>query len=467
VVGGHGPGAECYVLRVLRGRPELPIRPYAQRAEARAPRGLHISGVVRAIAMIVVLLSALAASATATTAATRHRRVHHHANSRRHHVRARHHARIHHHRRGAHRSCASPLAAAGSAAVTAEAAVAPQVRVRNPFGSELFGIASGGGLQAEPGRERRRDIDDDRRAGARWIRVDINWAQIQPVGPGHFDWRVIDRVVRRARRCRMHVLGTIMYSPPWTRPPGTSPIYSPGSAALGTFAGQAARHLSRLGVHDYEIWNEPNSGSFMQPEPDAGAYAAMLVAADKAIKAVAPQATVVTGGLAPASNSADSISPLTFLRQLYRAGAGGYFDAVGDHPYTWPAMPGARRSWSPWYQMYRRHDSLRSIMKAHGDGAKRIWATEFGAPTGGPRGSAFVSDATQARMVARAYELWAHYRWAGPLFLYQGRDAGIAKTTIGNFFGFINFNFTRKPAFSAYQRAALLISDAVRDSKRR
>jgi polysaccharide biosynthesis protein PslG len=407
--------------------------------------------------MVVVLLSALAAAATTTTAATRH----HHAHSRRHHVRA------HHHRRGAHRSCTSPLAVASPAAVSAEAAVAPRLRVRNPFGSHLFGIASGGGLQAEPGRERRRDIADDRRAGARWVRVDINWAQIQPAGPHRFDWRVIDRVVRRARRCGMHVLGTIMYSPPWTRPPGTSPIYSPGSAAYATFAGEAARHLSRLGVHDYEIWNEPNSGSFIEPVPDVGAYAAMLIAADEAIKAVAPHATVITGGMAPASNSDDSIAPLTFLRQLYRDGAGGHFDAVGAHPYTWPAMPGARRPWSAWYQMYRRHNSLRSIMKAHGDGAKRIWATEFGAPTGGPRGSGFVSDTTQAKIVARAYHLWAHYKWAGPLFLYQGRDAGVAKTTIGNFFGFINFNFTRKPAFSAYQRVALLISDALRDSKRR
>ena len=88
---------------------------------------------------------------------------------------------------------------------------------------------------------------------------------------------------------------------------------------------------------------------------------------------------------------------------------------------------------------------------AHGDGAKKIWATEFGAPTGGPRGS-YVSDATQAAMVNRAYDLFASYSWAGPLFLYQGRDAGGSSSTIENFFGFINHNFTPKPAFRIYQQ---------------
>jgi polysaccharide biosynthesis protein PslG len=365
------------------------------------------------------------------------------------------------------RGCRSPLAATGPTAVTAVAARAPRLRVANPFGTGLFGIAAGGALQIEPRAELHRDLANDRRAGARWIRVDVNWAQIQPDGPHGFIWRPINRVVRAAHRCGMHVLGTLMYSPPWTRPPGTSPTYSPGSVAFARFAREAARHLRPMGVHAFEIWNEPNSSAFFTPAPSAEAYAAMLIAADRAIKSVQPHATVVTGGMAPAANASGSIAPLTFLRGLYRHGAKGHFDAVGAHPYCWPAYPGSPRFWSAWYQMYRRHDSLRSIMIAHGDGAKRIWATEFGAPTDGPPHSGFVSDGVQAAMVARAYRLFAGYPWAGPLFLYQGRDAGVSSSTIANFFGFINFNFTRKPAYSAYQRTQLLVTDALLDSRRR
>jgi hypothetical protein len=402
----------------------------------------------------------VAVAAGPAAAAHRHGR-HRHAARPRHrvHVRAR--------PRVQHRGCESPLATARPSAVTAVAERAPSLHVRNSFGTSLFGIASGGALQIEPRPELRRDLADDRRAGAQWIRVDINWAQIQPVGPHQFSWLPINRVVRAAKRCGLHVLGTIMYSPPWTRPPGTPATYSPGSTSFGRFAREAARHLRPMGVHTFEIWNEPNSQVFFTPTPSASAYTAMLIAADRGIRSVQPHATVITGGLAPAPNANGSISPLRFLRGIYAAGGHGYFDAVGAHPYCWPAFPGARDAWSAWYQMYRRHNSLRSIMTAHGDGAKKIWATEFGAPTDGPPGSGFVSVATQAAMVAQAYRLFAGYAWAGPLFLYQGRDAGVAASTIDNFFGFVNYNFTRKPAFAAYERAQLLVTDALLDSRRR
>ena len=34
--------------------------------------------------------------------------------------------------------------------------------------------------------------------------------------------------------------------------------------------------------------------------------------------------------------------------------------------------------------MYGTYPSLRSTMTDNGDGGKKIWATEFGAPTNGP-----------------------------------------------------------------------------------
>jgi hypothetical protein len=70
-------------------------------------------------------------------------------------------------------------------------------------------------------------------------------------------------------------------------------------------------------------------------------------------------------------------------------------------------------------------------------------------------------------IVAQAYRLWASYRWAGPLFTYQGRDLGWQGTTNQNFFGLLKFNSVPKPAFSAFQRAALSVSVAEADRKRR
>lgn len=332
----------------------------------------------------------------------------------------------------------------------------------------MFGIAAGGLIQDESCPALARDVGDDVRAGARWLRIDINWAEIQNDGPLQYDWAPIDRVVRAATAQGMHVLGGIDYTPWWARPSGTTSMYGPDPVAYAAFAALAAQHYARLGVQAFEIWNEPNTRTFWQPAPNPGAYAAILKAAYVAIKAVDSKATVLTGGTAPSASTAGNYSPIDFLLGIYAAGGKGFFDALAHHPYSWPIVPGARRPDSAWYQMYGTRPSLRSVMSANGDGAKKIWVTEFGAPTDGPTGT-YVSDAEQAKMVTRAYKLFAGYKWAGPLFFYQGRDLGADTGSDQNFFGLTRFDFSPKPAFSAYAsvRSAVLQSARHRSHRSR
>jgi hypothetical protein len=328
----------------------------------------------------------------------------------------------------------------------------PVARIANVFGPSLFGIATGSTLQNETATPAlASDLRDDRAAGARWIRIDINWAQIQEQGPSSYFWTDIDTAVRTAERDGMSVLGTIAYTPSWARPANSVATYGPKPRQYAKFAGIAARHYSAMGVQAFEIWNEPNVQAFWTPRPRPAAYTAVLKAAYVAIKSVDPRATVMTGGTAPAANSATSYTPVRFLKDIYAHGGKGHFDAVANHPYCWPAYPGAKYAWSAWYQMYGTRPSLRSLMVSHGDGSKKIWATEFGAPTDGPPGT-YVSDATQAKMVSKAFRLFSHYKWAGPLFMYSGRDLGSSTDTRENFFGFLKHNFARKPSFTAYHR---------------
>ena len=82
---------------------------------------------------------------------------------------------------------------------------------------------------------------------------------------------------------------------------------------------------------------------------------------------------------------------------LGQPGAGPSLDAVAVHPYSYPALPRdpSTASWNT----YERLPLLHDVMADHGDGAKQIWLTEFGAPTGTATGA--VSLTTQATM-ARA-----------------------------------------------------------------
>jgi polysaccharide biosynthesis protein PslG len=313
------------------------------------------------------------------------------------------------------------------------------------------GIALGGAIQNESPAELERDFDAVGSSGARWIRMDVNWDIVQRDGPSSYNWAPFDRMVDAAGARGLHVLVTVLYTPAWARAPGGGANSPPASIAnYAEFARATAVRYASRGVHAYEIWNEPNNSSFWAPRADPARYADMLQAASASIRSVDPQAVIVTGGMSPATDDSRNVAPVTFLKQLYAAGVGKSFDAVGQHPYCWPAMPGEAQGWSAWYQMDGAATSLRSVMTANGDAGKQIWATEFGAPTGGPSGS-FVGEDAQAQMVTRAYKLFDSYKWAGPLFWYAARDLGTSGDTRENFFGLLRNDFTPKPAYAAFR----------------
>src|SRR3977135_2823150 len=114
-----------------------------------------------------------------------------------------------------------------------------------------------------------------------------------------------------------------------------------------------------MGVHSYEVWNEPNNSGGWTPKPDPGAYTQLLKAAYPAIKGADPQATVLTGGTGPAASDGLQIAPLDFLNGISANGGPGSFDAVAHHPYPFPAYPGETQNWSPWYPIYGTTTSLR------------------------------------------------------------------------------------------------------------
>ena len=66
--------------------------------------------------------------------------------------------------------------------------------------------------------------------------------------------------------------------------------------------------------------------------------------------------------------------------------------------------------------------SGRSIMVAHGDGAKQIWPTEYGSCTGGT-GSFATTETKQAANLKTAYGEAGKFAYLGPLFWYNLQDS--------------------------------------------
>jgi hypothetical protein len=288
--------------------------------------------------------------------------------------------------------------------------------------------------------------------GVQWVRFDFDWSVIQPSPRGwNFDGH--DRAVAALRSAGIQVLGILDYTPGWANGGQASKYYPPTSnKAFAKFAATVAARYAPQGVHAWEIWNEPNLAQFWAPAADASAYTALLKEAAVAIRRQDPRAFIVSGGLAQPDTSATSISALQFVQWMYASGARGSFDALGDHPYTAPLLPNDPNAYA-WQVMASTPMSLLSVMAANGDGDKRIWITEYGAPTSGtsPYGTV-VSETTQATMVTQSLRAAAAAGWAGPVFWYNLQDWAPYSPSASSeaFFGLLRADGSAKPGFDAY-----------------
>lgn len=333
------------------------------------------------------------------------------------------------------------------------AALLPTARHLTALGART-GFSPGAGIMLAEPDDMERELDAVVDSGAAWVRLDVDWSLVEDTR-GSYEWSHVDRVVDAARDRDLEVLALLAYTPAWARPAGTSTQAPPDDPSLfASFAFAAAERYRPRGVLAYEIWNEPNLPQFWEPRPDPAAYVILLGAASAAVHRAAPDSTVLSGGLAPASDGErdGEIDPHTFLRQLYQLGAAPLTDGVAVHPYSYPATP-LQPGTSEW-NTFQQLPELRATMVEHGDADGRLWLTELGAPTGSS--SAAVDEQLQADIVLEAVARAAESEWTGPVFVYAIRDAGTDLDDREDNFGLLRRDFSPKPAF-------LRLRDALRD----
>ena len=347
-------------------------------------------------------------------------------------------------------------------------AATPPSKNTGPVDAHALGIAAGSSLPSLDTVQLADRLDGIRATGARWVRLDFDWSAIQPSSPSAFDWSAYDRVVQAISARHLTILGILDYTPAWAQTPGCqggSQCSPRDDAQFAAFAAAAAGRYGPQGVHDWEIWNEPNNPNFWQPSASPAQYVSLLRATYPALHHADTRAYVITGGLSPQATGNGAYAPYDFLAGVYRAGGQAYFDAVGDHPYTFPLSP-TDPGYQAWTQMAGTSNSLRSLMVANGDSAKKIWITEFGAPTGGPGPVAtiqnpnlaakpyVVDEALQAKILTNALALYGTYPWAGPFFYYTYQDPGTDPSTNENFFGLVTAAGRQKQAYGVFRSAA-------------
>jgi hypothetical protein len=290
--------------------------------------------------------------------------------------------------------------------------------------------------------------------GVKWIRTDISWDKVE-TEPGVFDWTRLDQLVTEAHAFGFKILAVLNRTADFARPEGTPEWYPPMGkgplTAYSAFVRQVALRYTEPGhvrIHAVEIWNEQNNPYAWAGSMKIDVYKAILRRAWIEMKAVNKATQVITGGLAPGRLYLWSVAPRTFVKRLYAVGGKPWFDAIGMHPYTFPALA-SDRLFTGWAAMTRSADgepSIRATMKANGDGAKKIWSTEFGSPV------SLVGEARQAEIATDAVQLWRRYAWAGP-FMYMAYSDQPGRGGWHESMGLLHADFTPRPSYAAYRSA--------------
>jgi hypothetical protein len=237
------------------------------------------------------------------------------------------------------------------------------------------------------------------------------------------------------------------------------PPADPGPYAA--FLGEFAREMSRGGrrVAALEVWNEPDEHEFWKPGPDLDRYAALLKAGYAAVKAAAPQVTVITG--------ATTGNNYAWVEGLYARGAKGSFDGVAVHTDTacLTAGPDAfyRENGRLGRFTFLGYREVRASMLANGDD-KPIWMTELGwSSTGGvprscTRGAyagqkpSGVTREQQAAFLTHAFRCMAHDPYLVLASWFTLRDAAAGPGELENY-GLLDAGGAPKPSLAAFRAA--------------
>jgi polysaccharide biosynthesis protein PslG len=231
-------------------------------------------------------------------------------------------------------------------------------------------------------------IETTSQSSTGWVREDFQMSRIEPKR-GEFDWNWSDQMVSGFTQRGVSVLGILNApTPAWATAGGPGgDFYPPDSQAFADFASAVVgRYKDR--VHYWQIWNEPDNAIYWRPQPSPSAYASLLKAVSRAIKAADPSAQVLSAGVV-------SPEPATsFYQAIADNGAWDSFDIIAIHPYTDPRSPEDGQIGSAGVGQIK---ALAARL-----GQKPIWATEYGWSTAsGDRSGNQVSDDTQANYLVR------------------------------------------------------------------
>ena len=338
-------------------------------------------------------------------------------------------------------------------------------------------------------------------ANAGIIRVNLYWsvvAKAQPTDPRDpadpaYDFSRIDAAIRGAEEHHLDVMLTVLSAPRWAEGPDRPSFdevrlgaWRPDAAAYGDFAHAVATRYSGSYVADgptlpaveyFQAWNEPNLNTYIAPQWDgktnvaSDIYVELLNHFYDEVKAVDPQAQVVTAGAAPYGDppgGANRTRPLRFFRELLCLdgklrqgpcpnGEAPKFDVLAQHPINREDSPTTHAAAADDVEVADFGDVTKTLRAAEKlgtpatPGRHQLFADEVWWQTNPPDRAEGISLKTQARWIAQSlYLLWK--QGASKVIFLQFRDAQYTpgESSLASYqTGVYAFDGERKPAADA------------------
>jgi len=306
-----------------------------------------------------------------------------------------------------------------------------------------------------------------------WIRWPLSWASVEPTNtqPENYRWETHDNSILNATRAGLHLIVTIYGNPDWAATVTNGPIDKVDIGEFTEFVGALVERYDGDGwedapgspIVDYlEFYNEPDGGSPIVSDygggywgPFGDEYAQMLCAVYPVIKSASPRTQVALGGLAYDWFTDQEENPGPFVREflddVLAAGGGQCIDAMNFHYF-----PCARETWADYrFGLGGKADFLRDKLREYGLENMPMIVTEAGWHSDN------VSDrqSTPEIQARRVVELFAQslsvpldiliwWTWIDPSSFYGA-------------YGLLTQDLQTKPAYSAYQVAAVKLGSAT------
>ncbi|AHG41731.1 beta-xylosidase [Pseudomonas syringae CC1557] len=206
--------------------------------------------------------------------------------------------------------------------------------------------------------------------GLNWVRLTIHWPIIEP-RKDQYALKELDAAMAAIKTRQYNTLAYLVGSAPFASsapadaasrdqyPPKDFNVFAARMTAL-------AQRYAQVG--NWQVWNEPNI--IWLPKEDPAGYGRLLTTTADAIRAVLPDKTIVTAGMAYYSQMHSTSGYM--LQTLIDNGLGKQNIVAAYHPYSeYPEGDSV-----PDRDFLVRTNAMNNLL--HGNGVTQVWATEWG-----------------------------------------------------------------------------------------